>query len=255
MSDIRPDCKVPDCPNPHHSNGLCDRHMKAWRRAIEKNPEVPAVELRPDRRPQREYEEWIEDSLSGWCSAFEFRGQLAPWKYTSEPASGGPRITGWVDHQEIREDWEEYREHLMGKVEAGAGGPVGSRPWAWWLLEAERPEHLSYYPSRNDNPDMSEVEHGRQIDLYRREPIEYLAMQGHLFPWEIDQIRRDAIEAAPRIGTGDEMRSSTIADSRDRTAVRLALDVDTHLEVLHGDKGRDPDCYGWGDGVPYEEGE
>jgi hypothetical protein len=114
-----------------------------------------------------------------------------------------------------------------------AARPAGSRPWAWWHYEARGPQHIVPYPPFLGEPGraaMTTEEVRDQIDEHKIEPIEFLARRGELTEDEIEQIRAEAEEVAPRIGTTSEHWGSGGVDYPDRRAVKLWERVQAALE-------------------------
>lgn len=142
----------------------------------------------------------------------------------------GPNGEGFTEAQ-LERAWRAHREQLLGQ-ERGSG----SRPWAFWRFDAGRPEHSEDFPHGDDEA----------ADCWTFDPVIWLAERGELRDEEIAEIRAEAEIAAPRIGT-DEERFRSPADSRDRSAVRLARAVDA---ALGGGPDGSPD---WGVGRERQE--
>ncbi len=94
----------------------------------------------------------------------------------------------------------------------------GSRPNAWWRLEAGRPKHLTPYPLHVQG---TVDERAAAIDDYYIEPLVWMATHGLLTEAELEQLKADADEARPRIGTPGERIGSGGVDKVDRRKVKM----------------------------------
>lgn len=200
-------CTQEGCPNPHHSHGLCDYHVKAWRRAIAKHPDTDPKLLRHESQAERERMVVVKRALQFGCVC-----DFEEWPFDSE--------------DEHREAWELYRDHVMPQEPY----VVGSRPQAWWTFEAERPEHLTDEPDPagySENRTMTDegrVEYERAYIDWEHEPILWMAANGHLTDYELKRIDALAEAAIERIRNDGEEVSSGFLHT-DRAAVELARQV------------------------------
>lgn len=200
-------CSQPGCPNPHHSHGLCDFHVKAWRRAIAKEPDTDPRLLRHESRAERKRMVVVKQALRFGCVR-----DFEEWPFDSE--------------DEHREAWELYGDHVMPEVPYIAG----TRPQAWWTFVAERPDHLVDEPDSADYlvdrkmTDEGRTQYERDYIDWEHEPILWMAANGHLTDYELAQIEARAEEAEGRVGTEAEEVSSGFLHT-DRAAVELARQV------------------------------
>jgi hypothetical protein len=191
-------CEIAGCHASVHGRGLCRVHYDKERyvQATGRSPET-AEEA---RREQSIHAELCYGAVAEWQSAHGTHSMFAT-------------------DQERREAWEARRDEIMAEY-LSPPFTTGHRPWAWWEFEAGRDEHLI---------DLSDVLHFRGseddqaalLDEYETEPVIWLAEHGHLSHAEIEQIRKEADEARPRIGTESEHIGSGGLDRADRRAVAL----------------------------------
>jgi hypothetical protein len=219
-------CIVGGCLAPHHAQGYCGAHYRAWERSGE--------EPTPEARAKRHREEGID------C---ELRYGVVSQLYS-------PTGSMFDNDEDRREAWEAAKDKLL-KEYTDKGNP-GHRPWAWWHFEAGRPQHLTAYPDSSEFAERVDrrrsvvtekgaIAEGRALDSYNFEPIIFLAANGHLLDHELETIRERAREAESRINTDREQMTSP-AISPDRSRVRLARAVE---EALGGES------YGPDYGIPY----
>ena len=127
---MKPDpCKVPGCPNRLHAQGLCRRHYDQWRANIDRNPDAPAEELRPDQHALGQRDRW----LLGWL--MEGKGpplmpEVCPWRCEYHLRTGIPQVDRFLDPTEIEADWNRHRDALLAR-----GEETGRVPWAATYFE------------------------------------------------------------------------------------------------------------------------
>ena len=117
--------------------------------------------------------------------------------------------------------WKAHRERLC-LAEAQAHAP-GERPWAFWHYDAGRSEYLPI--------DETDRDRGALRDDAEAEPVGPLAGGGYLYPDEIDELRRQGVEAAARIDTGSELVTTGMGlpHGPDRQAVKVAAAIEAAL--------------------------
>jgi len=123
--------------------------------------------------------------------------------------------------EDWRKAWIDRRERLLAEY---ARPPIrpGWRPWAWWLYEAGRAQHLvslSEALARNRGPDPID-ERADAWDEWHIEPLVFLASRGDLREDELEELAAKAEEARRRVGTGAECIGSGGVDRSDRRRVK-----------------------------------
>lgn len=198
---MRPVCAVWDCGAENHSHGLCDRHVKEWRRGVRAFPKRAEDELRPDA-----------------IAAAEAKQALR----TGRPAV--PYRPPWLESG-LAECWRLFRDELLAEAE------VGHRPWAWWEIEGGEIMFDFPEPEPEDYPDTPEGWADLWDDraTFTNEIVVCLAREGHLREDEIRAIRDAAAEVATGEVTADLAGQQPHPKDDPRLRIRLARDVDQAL--------------------------
>ena len=179
-------CLVPGCDDPHHARGFCGRHFMQWRRSPDGDPPLPSV------KEARRRERLIRDELSLGC--------------LGEAQGIDPGNTMFASEDERREAWEKYGDELTAEAEARR---IGSRPHAWWIYVAGRPQYLGRCPSMHD-ADLAERtrwRHHAEVEKWS-----WLAANGHLTADERAWVATRGREARKRIGTPGEHKAALSPD-------------------------------------------
>lgn len=122
-------CQVKGCDEAQHGHGLCHRHLEAWRRRRESNPEIAADDLRPDRAAEQEREGWVRTWLASGKGG-PLHGEVCPWPAEYHLRVSIPIIDRFTDVGAIAEDWERHREVLLARAKE-----TGREVWAAQYFE------------------------------------------------------------------------------------------------------------------------